>query len=229
MEVNKLAQLLLLEVKRNGEIEHYVHALETVDLQVLNNSLQTENQKKAFWINLYNAFSQVQLKKHILSKEKYYNPFTTKSIVIAQKSLSLDDIEHGILRKSSWKLSFGYLKKLIVSSFEKEFRVQIVDPRIHFALNCGARSCPPIRHYSVNNLDEELNIATRSFLENNISYDIQKRKLIVSRLFLFYKGDFGGTKGVLQLFDKFGYTIPKNSSVKYAPYDWTPEMDNYKE
>lgn len=229
MEVNKLAQLFLLEVKRNGEVEYYVHTLEKIDSQILKNSLQTENQKKAFWINVYNAFSQIQLKKQTLSKEKHHNPFTAKNIIVAQNLLSLDDIEHGILRKSSWKISFGYLKKLIVSSFEKEFRVQVIDSRIHFALNCGAESCPPIRHYSVDNLDKELNIATRSFLENNISYDTQKKELIVSRLFLFYKGDFGGIKGMLQLFNEFGYIIPKNSSVRYAPYDWTLKMDNYKE
>ena len=89
MEVNKLAQLLLLEVKRNGEIEHYVHALETVDLQVLNNSLQTENQKKAFWINLYNAFSQVQLKKHILSKEEHIMSEPSDKTVMATYKFAL--------------------------------------------------------------------------------------------------------------------------------------------
>ena len=80
--------------------------------------------------------------------------------------MSLDDIEHGILRRSKIKWSEGYFNKLFPSKFEKENRVNKVDYRIHFALNCGARSCPPIAFYDPEKLDKQLDVATMIYLKS---------------------------------------------------------------
>lgn len=228
MEINELAQIFLSEVKQNHGIKSYVHALKTIDSQNLRNSLRTEAQKKAFWINIYNAFLQIRLKMNPSLYKNRKKLFTTKDIIIAQELLSLDDIEHGILRGSLWKYSFGYLKKIIITPFEKQFRVQNIDPRIHFALNCGAKSCPPIRNYNAENIEHQLNIATESFLENEVNYDVTKKELQLSRLFLWYQGDFGGKKGAILFLQKFGYPISKHVRLKYMSYDWTLQLNNYK-
>lgn len=227
MEINELSQIFLSEVKQNHGIKPYVHTLKTIDSQNLKNSLKTEDQKKAFWINIYNAFLQIRLKENPSLYKDRKRLFTTKDIVIAHEFLSLDDIEHGILRRSTWKLSFGYLKKIIVSHFEKQFRVQSIDSRIHFALNCGARSCPPIRSYNAENLEHQLNIATESFLQYEVNYDVTKKELQLSRLFLWYQGDFGGKKGIILFLQKFGYPISKHVRLKYISYDWTLQLNNY--
>ncbi len=231
MEINKLAEKLLSDVKQNHGIKSYVHTLKTIDSQNLRNSIQTETQKKAFWINIYNAFVQIQLKENKFLYADREKLFTAKNITIARKLLSLDDIEHGILRRSAWKYSLGYFRKptLIINRFEREFRVQAIDPRIHFALNCGARSCPPIRSYDANNLEYQLEIATENFLEGNICYNHLKEELQLSRLFFWYQGDFGGKQGIIRFLREFGYLVSKHSHLKYMSYDWALNLDNYKD
>ncbi len=121
-------------------------------------------QKKAFWINLYNAYSNSILKK---DPEKYRNRnsfFKAKQIEVAGKTLSLDEIEHDFLRRTKIKWSLGHLNKLFPSRTAKELRVDKVDYRIHFALNCGAKSCPPIAYYIPEKLNQLLNLATKNYL-----------------------------------------------------------------
>ncbi len=88
---------------------------------------------------------------------------------------SLEDIEHGILRKndnfntSLLSLISFYFKgrgngtRFLKNDPRRKFILEEVDPRIHFALNCGAKSCPPILVYEEDDLDAELDIATRNF------------------------------------------------------------------
>lgn len=67
------------------------------------------------------------------------------------------------------------------------------DPRIHFALNCGAVSCPPIAVYQADSIDEDLNMATEGFLEGNTFINTDESCISTSMIFEWYKEDFGGT------------------------------------
>ena len=90
------------------------------------------------------------------------------------------------------KISLGYLNKLRVSSYEKDFRVSKVDWRIHFALNCGANSCPPVNQYTPEALEEELRIAAMSFCEHesNVSINEEKMELHLTKILHWYRSDF---------------------------------------
>jgi len=70
--------------------------------------------------------------------------FKSKWITIAKHKTSLDKIENGLIRVSKIKYLFGYFNKIRTSKWEKKFRMKKLDPRIHFALNCGTLSCPKI-------------------------------------------------------------------------------------
>ena len=74
-------------------------------------------------------------------------------------------------------------------------RASRVDPRVHFALNCGARSCPPVSCYSGETLDEELRLAATGFCEDdaNVSVTADASTVRLSMLFEWYRGDFGAT------------------------------------
>ena len=61
------------------------------------------------------------------------------------------------------------------------------EPRIHFALNCGAASCPPIKTFSGTNIDKELNLATQAFLENDEGLKLADATVYLSMLFSWYK------------------------------------------
>ena len=82
--------------------------------------------------------------------------------------------------------------------------MKILDNRIHFALNCGAESCPPVLFYTADNINVELNIATNNFVNSSeVKYDKSRNSLHISKIFHWYKGDFGGKSGVVDLLKKF--------------------------
>ncbi len=71
--------------------------------------------------------------------------FSKKQIPIAGYTVSMEDIEHGVLRRGATIWSKGYIRiRVFRKDFIQKFVVNTVDFRIHFALNCGAKSCPPV-------------------------------------------------------------------------------------
>ena len=113
------------------------------------------------------------------NKRKLY---TGKHLKIAGYPISLDEIEHGILRKGKWKYSLGYFNTPFWTKFIKKSQVEKLDYRIHFALNCGAKSCPPIAFYNTDSLEEELQMATQSFLAQETEWIPSANTVFVSKI-----------------------------------------------
>ena len=82
---------------------------------------------------------------------------------------SLNDIENGILRSNRQSMGTLYRKPFKAGDPRLKISLAHVDPRIHFALNCGAKSCPPIKTFSGDQVQDQLQVATSSFLEVSIS------------------------------------------------------------
>lgn len=212
------AQLLKLYVKdgkvdyqgfknHEDELDQYLEVLEAVDSGRL-----SHHQQFAFYINAYNAWTI----KLILSgypginsiKELgslFKSPWKKKICRIDGKVISLDDIEHGIL----------------MPTFK--------DPRIHFAVNCASKSCPPLRSepYEGDRLDEQLVEMTEAFINDLQKNSIRNNTLYVSRIFKWYGEDFDNdligfffkyAKGDLR--QKLGNDKTK-LMVKYLDYDWS--------
>lgn len=191
--------------------------------------LDTEDKGKAFWLNLYNAFTQFALRK---DPDKYRNRnkfFKSTQFVVAGKELSLDDMEHGILRHSKIKWSLGYLGKWFPSAFEKKFRLKKADYRIHFALNCGAKSCPPIAFYKPEQLDKQLDLATRTYLKNDAAYSSEKNQVELPVLMSWFRADFGGKKGIYRILrDLKIIPADRKPGMKFRKYDWSLYLENFK-
>lgn len=184
---------------------------------------------KAFWLNTYNAYAQYHLARKPELYESKRRFFGGKRLRVAGTQLSLDDVEHGILRASTSKYGLGHLPRPFPSGFERAHRLPTVDPRIHFALNCGAESCPFVRAYSAERVDEELGWATGGFLEFN-SFRDDDGVLWLSRLFLYYRGDFGGRAGIYDFLERYGVVDPgERPTVRYREYDWTLNRGLYRE
>jgi hypothetical protein len=81
------------------------------------------------------------------------------------------------------------------------------DPRIHFALNCGARSCPQIAIYSSTNLEKALNMATTSYCNSEIDIIPENTEICLSKLFLWYRNDFGRSETEVLRFVYFSCCI----------------------
>lgn len=207
-----------------GIKEH--HALDDY-LTVLSNTNPDELSEMdaiAFWINAYNAYtiklivdnypvgsireiSPFRIKGLRLAIPKINSPFEYELAQINGESLSLDDIEHGILRK------------------------RFDEPRIHFALVCASISCPPLRReaFTGESLNHQLDDQARLFLTDTTKNDISEEgPLYLSKIFDWFQGDFADSKKGLQVYlsQYFEGSIRDQLAsgtykIKYLNYDWS--------
>ncbi len=134
-------------------------------------------------------------------------------------------IEHGIIRSSQVKISMGYIGKLFPSKYEKQFRLEKVDPRIHFALNCGAKSCPAVAYYTADRVDDELERAVRGYLKSEC--EVKDGEVAVPMLFSWFRGDFGGKKGIKEFLIKYDIIDNTDYKISFIEYDWTLQLGQY--
>jgi len=225
----QLSQDFMYAAKTGEAVTNYEEQLKNMRYEDLKTALKNDDDKKAFWINLYNAYTQVALKKDQDQYKKRRSFFRGKKFVIAGKDYSLDNMEHGILRRSKLVWSLGHFSKLFPKKTEKELRVDAVDYRIHFALNCGAKSCPPIAYYAPEKLDQQLELATKNYLKSESSYNAENNEAQLPAIMGWFRADFGGKKGMRKILKKH-QLIPEdaNPKIKFKKYNWDLYLDNYK-
>ena len=223
MQLLKLSEDFLLEVKmaRPPEIEKKLLGITTDSLL---EGLTTDAAKKVFWVNLYNGWFQLLAGRDQMKKPAI---FGKKLVVFKDRSLSLDEIEHGILRRYRWKYSLGYLPHFFISKRIKELTVESLDYRIHFALNCGAKSCPAIAFYTLEALDQQLDLATENFITGETTLDNEKKRINTSKILDWYRGDFGGAKGIKVLVGNQLNLNLNDYSLHFNAYDWTAYLHNF--
>ena len=112
---NKCLQLskdFLSSIKHEKNIEEYLNNLKLLDYDSMLRELDNDNRIKTFWINIYNSFVKLRLRdKNNAKIYPKWEFFEKTDICITNLSLSFDDIEHKILRKSQIKFSRGYLSR----------------------------------------------------------------------------------------------------------------------
>jgi len=228
------AESFLLAVRREADPSPFRERLAEVAENRLAEALSTRDSTTAFWLDVYNAVAQQALREDPSLFEPRFGivrPVFRRSLVrVAGHDLSLDDVEHGLLRGSKLGWGLGYLPRPLPDAFERRFRVESVDPRIHFALNCGAASCPPIAVYTAEAVDAQLDLATESYLETEANYDPGSNVVRAPRLMLWYRGDFGGRRGIREFLRRYD-VIPEGASprVRYRSYDWSLDLEQFKE
>ncbi|MFC1466609.1 MAG: DUF547 domain-containing protein [Candidatus Brachytrichaceae bacterium NZ_4S206] len=195
-------------------------------------ALRTRAERMAFWINLYNAIVIDAVITAGVTRSVTEGSlgglrfFRRAGCVVGSRCLSCDDIEHGILRANRGH-PFIPGRQFASDDPRCAWVIEPLDPRIHFALNCASRSCPPIGVYDAGRLDAQLALAVRSFVDQ--STHRVGDALEVSALFRWYAGDFGGRAGVIRflsahlpdddrraLIERFG----AKTRLRYADYDW---------
>jgi len=229
MNWNILSESLLLATKRHEPVEPYVDALKQADFRVLNNVMSSDDERKAFWLNVYNAFIQIEAAANPAELQNNRNRFFSKKhIQIGGMVLSFDDIEHVILRRNSFKYGFGYVRMPMLAGSFRQAMLRMHDFRIHFALNCGASSCPPITSYKPTTISEQLHLATKSFLEQDCVYSEKENTVLVSRIMLWFHGDFGGHKGIRKILKHYRILAEdKNPPIAFKPYNWSLKLKNF--
>jgi hypothetical protein len=229
MDTNSLTTLseqLLLAVKKQEDTTALQGTLATMPPESLLKDLEKDDAKKAFWVNIYNAYYQILRLEKKMNKPDIYRK---RAFNIAGELFSLDEVEHGILRRFRSKYSFGYLPNPFTSKLIKDLAVDVLDYRIHFALNCGAKSCPPIAFYKVKNINSQLDLATQAFLEGDTDFDEENQVVHTTALFQWFAGDFGGKKGIREIYQKQLDKDISDYSIKYKKYSWEDDLGNFAE
>jgi hypothetical protein len=228
MDLQILSQQFLLAVKSGAPAEIYLQELSKLSPQQLAAQLPTDDARKAFWINLYNGITAYSLANDASQYEHRTRFFKRQQIQLAGTSLSLNDVEHGILRRSRSLISLGYGRQWFRKRANKLLQVDRIDYRIHFALNCGAKSCPPIAFYEPARLQSQLNLAMRGFLKANVVLAADGKTVEVPKILGWFRADFGGKKGIIRLLQSVGVVPPGASpKIRFAPYDWTLLQKNF--
>jgi len=185
------------------------------------------DERLAFWLNVYNAATGAALLADPDRFERRRRFFSEPLVTVAGEDLSLDAIEHGILRGSQWKYGLGYVPNPFAPTFVRRHRVAEPDFRVHFALNCGAASCPAVAAYDPETVDRDLDTATESYLGSETV--VEDGTAYVPRLLLWYRGDFGGKSGMRRILREYDVIDPDEfSRIRYREYDWSLAPDAFR-
>jgi Protein of unknown function, DUF547 len=163
-----------------------------------------ENFKKAFYINAYNLI----VIQSILERFPVKSPmdiegfFDKRSHTVAGESMTLNALE------------------------KEKLLIPYKDARFHFVLVCAAKSCPPLpsEAFIPDQLERQLSARTKLSLDNDqwLKVSAKAKKVEVSKIFDWYKGDFIGQSTLLEWINKYRSSkIPKDYSVSFYEYDWS--------
>ncbi len=220
---------LIYSLEKEVNVAKQLERLKIVSLSDAIKSLNTDEKKLAFWINIYNAFIVIRLREDPDQYQDKGSFYKKEQIPIFGLNLSFDQVEHGILRRSEYKYFLGYLKRFFVSDWEKALRVDKKDGRIHFALNCGAKDCPPIDLYEYKTVNAQLDANSKRYLKIKSDYDSDKSHVKTTPLFKWFIGDFGGSEGVRKYLQRYEiYPEGKEVKVTVNDYDWTLSVGDFK-
>ncbi|MES2576453.1 MAG: DUF547 domain-containing protein [Bacteroidota bacterium] len=186
----------------------------------LEKSLNTDDLKKTFWINIYNAFYLINLKETKQGKEI----FNLKRIKIARAIFSLNDIEHGILRKYKFRIGFGYITNPFYSDFIKTLAVSKVDYRIHFALRSINLEKKTIDYFDCEEIEKQLTIVTKDFIRLETEFDNESKTIRASDFLLSYLRDFGGKKSVKKLLETVFERDLNEYKLRFKTYKRTEKL-----
>ena len=191
-------------------LKTYLADLQAVDVPKLN-----KNEQFAFWANLYNAQTIETILAHYpvksirdidISPGLFANgPWKKKALSVNSESLSLDDIEHKILR------------------------AQFKDPRVHYAVNCASIGCPNLstEAFTGARLEEQLDNSARAYINNPRGVKLNGKRVIASKIYKWFDEDFGNSEsGVLKHVRKYAdaklaRALKGVTDIYDYDYDWS--------
>lgn len=202
-------QLLQRHVTAAGKVDYAGFKRDMPQLDRYLNILATQtpradwsrNAQMSYWINAYNAFTVKLIVDNypLKSIRDLGKPWDRSFIQLGDKSYSLNEIEHKVLRPT------------------------FQDPRIHFAVNCASQSCPQLLNeaYTADKLDQQLTAQARAFVNNKRHNDLQGSQAAISQLFDWYKEDFTKKGSLIDFLNQYATRpLQAEATLTYKAYDW---------
>lgn len=195
-------------------------------------AFQRRPQRLALWINTYNTLVARGILALGIHRSIWDVPDFFDRVCLRAGNLlfSLNEIEHGVLRGNR-PHPLSVRAPFPIGDPRLAHAITPLEPRIHFAISCGARSCPPVRTYHPPGLDVQLNAVTRAFVEREVTLDGES--LIASELFKWFREDFddfsGGLAGFLAGYLEEGAVrraVLEHGveGMTWRPYDWRLQL-----
>jgi hypothetical protein len=204
--INRVAYGRITVDDRNA-LQSYIQSLAALDISTFNRAEQF-----AYWVNLYNVLTidvvlehyPVQSIREIKSGFFSSGPWGLELIAIGGQALTLDDIEHRILRPI-WQ-----------------------DARIHYAVNCASLGCPNLQPqaFTATNAESLLETAARDFVNHPRGAQVDDDRLVVSSIYDWFEDDFGGNdRGVIEHLKTYAEAglrgaLSKIDRISDDRYDW---------
>jgi len=169
----------------------------------------TSDERLAYWINAYNAFTVQLILNHapinsikdIAGSIPFVNsPWDIRFISIEGNNYDLNNIEHNILRK------------------------EFMEPRIHFAINCASASCPLLLNeaFVAHKIEAQLETAAIAFVNDSNRNKISPDVIEISKIFSWFKGDFTKDSSLIDFLNKYSETkINEKAKIEHLDYDWS--------
>ena len=203
-------QLLQKYVSKEGNVNYHGFKSERTKLINYLNALSkfppqksdSKEEKMAYWINTYNAVTIKLIVDNLPVKSiKDINggkPWDIKLFKAGSENYTLNEIENNILRPMG-------------------------DARVHFGINCAAKSCPPLSNeaFTPENMNTILDKRTRQFVNDNMFNIITTDKIKISNIFDWYQKDFGDIRTFIGKYLREGKKIGSNAGISYFEYNWS--------
>ncbi|MBJ71580.1 MAG: hypothetical protein CMN31_09595 [Sandaracinus sp.] len=191
--------------------------------------LPSDAERISFFANLYNVLAihgvlALGIERSVMEVPSF---FAAVRYRVGEAELSLDAIENALLRCDAPHPATGR-RVLPPGHAGHAFAARRLDPRVHAALVCASESCPPVGFYTPEQLDGQLELAARSWV--NASVRVERGRLVLPRILRWYARDFGGRAGVAAFLEAHAEppvaaplraALARGSRWTYAPYDWS--------
>ena len=191
-------------------------------------TLAMRGERLAFWINTYNVLvadgiAALGLRRSVWELPEFFQRIGCR---VGGLTLTAHEIQHRVLRGNRP----GPLSAAVPfpeGDARRSCAIVPPDPRVHFALNCGARSCPSVRTYDARRLEAQLDEVTRAFVNREAA--LQGNVLVLPEIFKWFRADFdeypGGLDGFLSAYLDDGVVrralrAGRLVGVAYRPWDW---------
>jgi hypothetical protein len=193
--------------KNNGPLNAYLEQLQ----DHVPSSAWSREEQLAYWINAYNAYTIKLILEHypvesikdiggLVQIPLVNSTWDIAFIQIGDRLLSLNDIEHRILRQ------------------------EFSEPRIHFAIVCASVSCPALAReaYLPEKIEAQLEAQTAAFINDQSKNIITTNHIRISKIFDWFNSDFTGDGGLIEFLNQYSQTkIKPEAQIEYLDYDWS--------
>lgn len=199
-------------------------------VSVLPDRFDNDDQRVAFWLNVYNTLSihgavAWRVRRSVMEMPSF---FVRTAYQVGEHVFCLDDVSNGVLRRGAPNPYTGGMQ-FAPDDARLAYCPSHVDPRIHGALVCAAASCPPVAFYRAERLDAQLDAAASNLVNNSVVLDGERREVRLPLHFHYYERDFAGSGGVVPFILRHldparrgvaSQAFSERWRIRWEPYDW---------